>query len=425
MGLFNSRSGAWSTLNGEAAAPTRKSVQRSFDRDPIDWASHVRIVAPQPTDSPIDLPEGAVLHVAAQFVAEARAQAAEYAAGASAAIREILADARARRFEAVQQAKARRLMLQSYRAALQRHADAQRILGPHVRFSGSTGKNLWILFFLVGDAAGMTLALTYGGESPFIAGVMALAVGAAVIVSGKLGEDLRRESFVKNLSSSGDEETERVVEAVFGVDDSSRLLNRKVLYTFIGTSSLAGLAIGVYRAQEESISIGIAFGMWALLIGAGSFAASWYYCDPARTFISLTQQAVDDAEAIFQSTEIDAIEEHNANIEAAKHIVREYRQRAEAAWNMTLAGAAAAMAANSGVIGLAQMKGHWVLQQRMPDTYWPDLSEYFEIVDRDDVAPDSATATLLEPITEETERPTYWLSEVGAGRTRAGVAAGG
>ena len=37
MGLFNSRSGAWNTLNGEAAAPTRRSVQRSFERDPIDW----------------------------------------------------------------------------------------------------------------------------------------------------------------------------------------------------------------------------------------------------------------------------------------------------------------------------------------------------------------------------------------------------
>jgi hypothetical protein len=325
----------------------------------------------------------------------------------------------------VQQAKARRLMLQSYRAALQRHADAQRILGPHVRFSGATGKNLWILFFLIGDAAGMTLALTYGGESPFIAGIMAMAVGASVIVSGKLGEDLRRESLVKRLSGTGDEETERVVEAVFTVDDTSRMLNRRVMYTFVGTSTLAGFAIMVYRAQEENIAVGVAFGMWALLIGAGSFAASWYYCDPARTFISLTQQAVDDAEAIFQATEIDAIEEHNANIEAAKHIVREYRQRAEAAWNMTLAGAAAAMAANSSVIGLAQMKGHWVLQQRMPDTYWPDLSEYFEIVDRDDVAPDSTTAMLLDAATDETERPTYWLSEVGGRTARTGVAAGG
>lgn len=425
MGFFSNRSGSWSTLGNEAAAPTRRSVQRSFERDPIDWAGGVRIVAPAPGDTPIDLPEGSVLHVAAQFVAEARAQAAEYAAGASAAIREILADARARRFEAVQQAKARRLMLQSYRAALQRHADAQRILGPHVRFSGATGKNLWILFFLVGDAAGMTLALTYGGESPFIAGIMAMAVGASVIVSGKLGEDLRRESLVKRLTGTGDEETERVVEAVFTVDDTSRMLNRRVMYTFVGTSTLAGMAIMVYRAQEENIAVGVAFGMWALLIGAGSFAASWYYCDPARTFIALTQQAVDDAEAIFQATEIDAIEEHNANIEAAKHIVREYRQRAEAAWNMTLAGAAAAMAANSSVIGLAQMKGHWVLQQRMPDTYWPDLSEYFEIVDRDDVAPDSTTAMLMEAATDETERPTYWLSEVGGRTARTGVAAGG
>ena len=205
MGFFSNRSGSWSTLGNEAAAPTRRSVQRSFERDPIDWAGGVRIVAPAAGDTPIDLPEGSVLHVAAQFVAEARAQAAEYAAGASAAIREILADARARRFEAVQQAKARRLMLQSYRAALQRHADAQRILGPHVRFSGATGKNLWILFFLIGDAAGMTLALTYGGESPFIAGIMAMAVGASVIVSGKLGEDLRRESLVKRLTGTGDE----------------------------------------------------------------------------------------------------------------------------------------------------------------------------------------------------------------------------
>jgi len=361
----------------------------------------------------VTLAEGSVLHVGAQFLAEGRAQVAEYAASASAAIRELLAGARSRRFEAVQQAKARRIMLESYRSALKQHAQAQKILGPHVRFNGLTGKNFWIVAFVIGDTAAMTLALTYGGESPVFAAIMALAVGAAVVVVGKIGEDLRRESLAKDFVESGDDETNRVVEAVFGLAERSRSLNRKVMYAFLGASLLAGSAVFIYRTVEESLGIGFAFGLWATLIGAGSFAASWYYCDPARIYISLTQQAVEEAEDIWLSTAIDAIEEHNASIEAARHIVNEHRQRAEAAWSINLAGAAAAMSTNSDIIGIAQDNGHWVLQQRMPDVYWPDLSEYYEIVDRDDVRPDSefdAFPIFLDDVTNSMVRPSVSMN---------------
>ena len=435
MSLFGNRN----RTNDDATSPSVRSVERTLDRDPIEWANGVRIVRPG-VDVPLELEADSVLHVAAQYVAQGRAQVADYAAGASAAIRELLADAKSRRFEAVQQAKARRLMLQSYRAALQRQADAQRILGPHVRFSGAVGKNLWVLLFLMGDAAGMTLALTYGGESPVIAAVMALAVGAAVVVSGKLGEELRRESFVKRSNElgveGGDEETLRVVEAVFGVDDASLKLNRRVLYAFMGTSMLAGAAITVYRSYEGSFGVGLSFGMWALMIGAGSFACSWYYCDPARTFIDLTQQAVIEAEDIWRSAEMDAIEEHNANIEAAKHIVREHRQRAEAAWHMTLAGAAAAMSANSEVIGIAQKGGHWLLKQRMPDVDWPDLTAYLDIIDQDDVAPEDAVPngaglqqSLVWPLVEREidqmeQEPTWFNGAQGKAPTPPRVAVG-
>jgi hypothetical protein len=396
------RQRSWQSGGTESAAPVRQVMQAGAPRDPIATAWGVRILPPRTDGSGVELGERSILHVAAQYLSEGRAQVAEYAANASAAVRELLAEARARRFEAVQQAKARRILLENYQAALKRHATAQEILGPHVRFSGSTGKNLWILLFLIGDAAGMTLALTYGGESPAIAATMALAVGAAVIVSGKMGEDLKRESFMKNFEYEGDPESGRVVNAVFGLQEGSRVLNRRVFYAFIGASSMAGVAITIYRSVEENFAVGIAFGFWAMLVGAGSFAASWYYYDPARTYIALTQYAIDDAESIWLDTDIDAVEDHNASVEAARHIVNEHRQRAEAAWSIALAAAAAAMAANSDTIGVAQNDGHWLLDQKMPEVFWPDMDEYQQILDRDDVFPEEPEPSVpdVDPLGE-------------------------
>jgi hypothetical protein len=396
---------AWQSRISEGQAPALPSVTKSFQREQADPSWGVRVVPPA-AGKKVDLPAGSFLHVSAQYLAEGRAQVAEYAASASAAIREMLAEARARRFEAVQQAKARRLMLESYREALKRHADAQRILGPHVRFSEGTGKNLWIMLFLIGDAAGMTLALTYGGESPIVAAIMALAVGAAVVVCGKTGEDLRHESLVKNLDTSPEPEVKRFVDAVFGIQEQSTRLNRRVLYSFAIISTLAGAAVSTYRTYEESFGVGIAFGLWAMLIGGGSFAASWYYYDPAKTYITLTKNAVDDAEAIWNDTPIDAIEVHNSTIESARHIVAEHRSRAEAAWNMTLAGAVAAMAANSEVIGIYQTAENTLLNMHMPPVQWPSFESYMEIVDRDDVdATDEGWAIFAEDGTNQTTRP--------------------
>ncbi len=419
MDFRKRRNKVWDSENSVGVAPSRRSVIDSFGRDPFETGSAVRLLPPS-SDTVVTLAEGSVLHVGAQFLAEGRAQVAEYAASASAAIRELLAGARSRRFEAVQQAKARRIMLESYRSALKQHAQAQKILGPHVRFSGSTGKNFWIMMFLIGDTAAITLALTYGGESPVFAAIMAIAVGAAVVVVGKTGEDLKRESLSKESVETGDDETNRIVDAVFGLGGRSRSLNRKVMYVVVGSSLLAGIAVLVYRTVEENFGIGLAFALWTSLIGAGSFAASWYYCDPARVYISLAQQAVEEAEGIWLSTAIDAIEEHNASIEAARHIINEHRQRAEAAWSINLAGAAVAMAANSDIIGIAQDNGHWVLRQHMPDVYWPDLSEYYEIVDRDDVRPDGdsdAFPIFMDDVTNSMVRPSISMNGSVADRT--------
>lgn len=394
---------------GIASRPHR-AIAESFNRDPIETASTTRIVPPD-RDAAVKLSPSSVLHVAAQFMIEGRAQASEYAANASAAIREVLATARARRFEAVQQAKARRIMLESYRSALMQQAQAQKILGPHVRFSGPTGKNLWIFFFLIGDCAALTLALTYGGESPVVAAIMSVAVGAAVVVIGKTGEDMRRESLTKSMIADGDIETNRVVEAVFNTRDLSNRLNHRVTWALMGASMLAGIAVLVYRTTEENFGIGVSFGLWSTLVAAGSFAASWYYCDPAKTYIALSQQAVEDARDIWRATPIDAIEEHNASIEAARHIVGEFRQRAEAAWYLALAGAAAAMSANSDLIGIAQEDGHWLLHQTVPDVKWPDLSEYVDIVDPDDVVSDESLEAgdvfplFMDDVTNQIHRP--------------------
>lgn len=399
MAFWNTRRSSWGTGTSGAAAPSLPSVERSFERDHLEQLSAVRIRPPLVGEA-AEIKPGQMLHVVAQCLAEGRAQVAEYAAAASAAVRETLAEARARRFEAVQQGKARRIMLQSYREALQRQADATRILGPHVRYAGGNSRMFWITLFLVGDTAGMTLALTYGGESPVIAALMAVAIGAAVVVCGKTAEDLRRESLLKNLEHSGDPEATRFVDAVFGVSEVSRALNRRVLAWFVAASSLAGVAIAIYRASEESVLHGVAFGLWALLISAGSFAANWVFYDPATTYIALTEDAVAAAEDIWRATDIDAIEEHNADLETAKHIVAEHRQRAEAAWNMSIANAIAIMANNGDVIGITHPVEHTLLNQRMPDVLWPDLSTYHEIVDPDDVRDES-------PEAEWTEWPTF------------------
>lgn len=371
---------SWDNKIAEIVAPARRGMSDSFDRDPFEFGSGVRILPPA-SKIGADLPADSVLHVMAQFVLEGRAQVAEYSASASAAIRGLLARARSRRFEAEQQAKARRIMLSNYRSALTQHADAQRILGPHVRLNGTNAKGLWILFFLIGDSAAMTLALTYGGESPYFSVLMSLAIGAAVIVIGKTAEDVRRESLVKTIKTTEDPETNRVVDAVFGMNESGRLLNRRVLLVFALSSLIPAIAVLVYRTAEESFAIGLSFALWTIIVGCGSFAASWFYCDPAKAFIGLTKDAVEEAEEAWQSTEFDAIEEHNGSIEAARHIVEEFRQRADSSWSLTLAGAASALVANSSSLGIAQSGGHWLLNQEVPMVRWPELDNYLEILD--------------------------------------------
>ena len=371
---------SWNIKIEEIVAPARRGMSDSFDRDPFEFGSGVRILPPA-SKIAADLPADSVLHVMAQFVLEGRAQVAEYSASASAAIRGLLARARSRRFEAEQQAKARRLMLSNYRSALTQHADAQRILGPHVRLNGTNAKGLWILFFLIGDSAAMTLALTSGGENPYFSVLMSLAIGAAVIVIGKTAEDVRRESLVKTIKSTEDPETNRVVDAVFGMNESGRLLNRRVLLVFALSSLIPAIAVLVYRTAEESFAIGLSFALWTIIVGCGSFAASWFYCDPAKAFIGLTKDAVEEAEEAWQSTEFDAIEEHNGSIEAARHIVEEFRQRADSSWSLTLAGAASALVANSSSLGIAQSGGHWLLNQEVPMVRWPELENYLEILD--------------------------------------------
>ena len=375
---------SWDNKIAEIVAPARRGMSDSFDRDPFEFGSGVRILPPA-SKVAADLPADSVLHVMAQFVLEGRAQVAEYSASASAAIRGLLARARSRRFEAEQQAKARRIMLSNYRSALTQHADAQRILGPHVRLNGTNAKSLWILFFLIGDSAAMTLALTYGGENPYFAVLMSLAIGAAVIVIGKTAEDVRRESLVKTIKTTEDPETNRVVDAVFGMNESGRLLNRRVLLVFALSSLIPAIAVLVDRTAEESFAIGLSFALWTIIVGCGSFAASWFYCDPAKAFIGLTKDAVEEAEEAWQSTEFDAIEEHNGSIEAARHIVEEFRQRADSSWSLTLAGAASALVANSSSLGIAQSGGHWLLNQEVPMVRWPELENYLEILDDLDV----------------------------------------
>jgi hypothetical protein len=227
----------------------------------------------------------------------------------------------------------------------------------------------------------MTLALTYGGENPYFSVLMSLAIGAAVIVIGKTAEDVRRESLVKTIKSTEDPETNRVVDAVFGMNESGRLLNRRVLLVFALSSLIPAIAVLVYRTAEESFAIGLSFALWTVIVGCGSFAASWFYCDPAKAFIGLTKDAVEEAEEAWQSTEFDAIEEHNGSIEAARHIVEEFRQRADSSWSLTLAGAASALVANSSSLGIAQSGGHWLLNQEVPMVRWPELDNYLEILD--------------------------------------------
>ncbi|MFM7872512.1 MAG: hypothetical protein ACKPBG_12635, partial [Actinomycetota bacterium] len=50
-------------------------------------------------------------------------------------------------------------------------------------------------------------------------------------------------------------------------------------------------------------------------------------------------------------------------------------------------GASAAVVANPQVFGVSQPYGHSLLTMGVPEVEWPNLSEYVEIVDPDDVLP--------------------------------------
>ena len=60
---------SWDLKVDEIFAPARRGINDSFNRDPFEFGSGVRIVPPT-NQTPIDLPADSVLHVMAQFILE-------------------------------------------------------------------------------------------------------------------------------------------------------------------------------------------------------------------------------------------------------------------------------------------------------------------------------------------------------------------
>jgi hypothetical protein len=59
---------------------------------------------------------------------------------------------------------------------------------------------------------------------------------------------------------------------------------------------------------------------------------------------------------------------------------------------------------------VAQDGGHWILGQQMPDMGWPELRDYFQIVDRDDLAPESGMLfSFSEDGTNQIPRPAEYM----------------
>jgi hypothetical protein len=319
---------------------------------------------------------GTTLHFVASWILEARAQISEFSGRGREAIADSLAGAEGLRDKAEDQANTRNALSRDWGKARKRLNLARRVLTPHLQHYGAAEDfrygATWV-GLLVGDAAAGTLVLIQAGEYPIFAAVMMVSLGVAAVTCGLLGHDLRYRALSRRLSRSGaDAEGAALVEEVFAVSDKSWGLVVRVVISAATTGVIMAIGTFAFRTAVDGFPEGLAFGLWAVGIGAASWWNAWRHCDPARTVLAHFENQEADAHLSYMKAPVGAIETRDRNLAVAREVFAAHVARGQAAFYMMLAASARALAANPGVAGHGpEGDGHYLLSLEPPDLEWP------------------------------------------------------
>jgi hypothetical protein len=237
-----------------------------------------------------------------------------------------------------------------------RAEQVRRILDPLVLHHGP-GEAIryfatWVML-IAGDVAAGTLVLIMMGEHPVFAAIMMLALGAAAVTTGLLGKDLRRRNLwlTRRESLPEDEDARALVTDVFSVGDIGWVNLLNILKAAVLAAACLAVGTIMLRSVVDNPAVGIAFGLWAVAIGAASFWNGWAHLDPAHTTIHNTDQTADRAHKAYTAAPTDAIEARSANLAGIAETLASREDEAWAAWYTCVAAAAEYLRVNPALAG--------------------------------------------------------------------------
>jgi len=314
-------------------------------------------------------------HFVVSWILEARAQVSEFARRGREAITDDLANAAGLRDRARDQTIRRKRLRRAWDDSRERLDHAREVLTPYLQHHGG-GEHLryWatLVLLLLGDTAAGALVLIQGGEYPSIAMIMMLALGVAGVTCGLLGHDLRRRTLHRTLSlpKESDDDTLLVEKVFASPEEGWRLIVRTVIAA-VATSTAVAAGTFAYRSALDGFTVGVAFGLWTVGIGAASWWNSWRHCDPARVVLAQLEDQEAGCYESYINTPIDAIEERARRLAAARETFAAHVHQGDAAYHQTLAGGARALAANPAVAGHALKGEHYLLSAEPPEVKPP------------------------------------------------------
>ena len=327
--------------------------------DPVIEAAGETTIYPDRTDflaGPSTDGTAHVPHGVTKWVMRGNAQFHKFAAIARNEIKDLSARAYARTDAADDQTRRRDELKDTWTEARTRASFVHKVLDPLVLHHGR-GELLryvttWALL-ICGDVAAGTLVLVYAGEHPLYAAIMMAALGAAAVTTGMLGKDLRRRNLWLSVFRSlpENEDARPLVTKVFAVADPG--WQNTITIVKVAVAGAACLAAGtlLFRSTVDNAPAGIAYGLWAVAIGAASFWNGWTHLDPADTAIQNADDASKEAHKAYTSAPTDAIEARAASLAGGAEILAARCDDAWAAWYTCLAAAAEYLRVNPALAG--------------------------------------------------------------------------
>lgn len=327
--------------------------------DPVVEAAGETTIYPDCTDFlPNPSVDGVdqVPHGVMKWIMRGNAQFRKFASLGRVDVKELTAGAYARTDAADDQTRRRDELKASWTDTQHRSEFTRKVLDPLVLHHGRGDLIRYIVtwaMLIAGDVAAGTMVLVFSGEHPVYAAIMMLALGAAAVTTGLLGKDLRRWNLWltrrDNLPDDPDEAA--LITKVFAVSDQAWTnLGMIIKVAVLGASCLA-IGTMLFRSAVDNPMAGIAYGLWAVAIGASSFWNGWAHLDPAHTAIQNADHSADRAHKAYTSAPTDAIEARAANLAGIAEILASRCDEAWAAWYTCIAAAAEYLRVNPALAG--------------------------------------------------------------------------